>query len=96
MDEEQIRPGDLAVVYRPTECCGNVTHIGRIFTVKAIVLASGDCHFCKKHKPMVSIACNNSLGGFELQTVKKIKPLGELDDATSSACKHIPETVGKK
>ena len=50
----EIRPGDLVMVVRPTACCGKSNSIGKIFSVVAIESKLASCKWCGrsvKQKP---------------------------------------------
>jgi hypothetical protein len=81
--DKPISVGDLVQVVFPKECCGIDSHVGRIFIVASFRKAGGlACAFCEQRRPAEML---NALGegmskGYSVTRLKRIQPLGELDD----------------
>jgi len=78
---EPIKVGDLVVVARGMPCCGTRTgREGTIFVVSSIVLCPDViCLVCKAPLPPPT-AFGSRWKGFDLQRLRKIPPLWELDE----------------
>lgn len=74
----EIRPGDLVMVVRPTTCCGSMKSIGTVFEVAEI----GN-YFC--HCVLYNFAGNgiaalvDAESGYPIQRLKKLNPPAEQE-----------------
>jgi hypothetical protein len=41
-----IKVGDLVMIVKPTNCCGNPSSLGQIFTVSCLETETSDCIYC--------------------------------------------------
>lgn len=78
---DDIKPGDLAVVIKPTVCCNNPSAIGVILKVLSISHDDSWCVHCGRHRQ--GLRAHSSFGGGDLSRLKKIPPLAELEDTTT-------------
>lgn len=74
--DKPISVGDLAMVVKPTLCCENPAHVGRIFKVHRIDLGPGCCLYCQSTVPSEYAAPNGAW--YARVRLKRIPPLEEL------------------
>lgn len=77
-----IKPGDLVMVVRPSECCGNYGDIGIIGTVSAIPnwVADMICRSCGTKTLNMTSHVVVMGGGVNICRLKKIDPPALSDD----------------
>lgn len=90
---ENIKVGDLVMVVKPRECCGDASTVGLIFVVKEIKSSFTRCPICgnsgSEIRVISDIKVNNGRNFHPLITrLKKIQPLSELD--TIETKKDLP------
>jgi hypothetical protein len=74
---EQIKAGDLAMIVRPTRCCGK-GKLGRIGKVQSVSVGQGYCHYCGFEASQLDVQWES--GWFtSAYRVKRVPPLDELD-----------------
>lgn len=76
---EQIKVGDLVMVVRATQCCGNVAANGWTYIVRRLVPGPFVCYGCRKssNEPSAFGAPDGSM--VRLSRLKRIPPLSELE-----------------
>ena len=80
---EPIKEGDLVVVVKPTQCCGNTRPLGMIFRVKAIKpsrKAGMYCIYCLTTAPCYVVAWLPNDKVIEVDRIKRIPDFPELAD----------------
>jgi len=77
-----IKAGDLVMIYKPTVCCGSTVSIGQLFTAGPIVVgAFGRCPCGAAYRD--TAAFDAADGTYvSITRLKKIPPLGKLEDIT--------------
>ena len=78
---KKIKVGDLAVVVRPSPCCGNTLAVGKVFRVSRVATESGMCRNCESRS-----VDTHALGGeyaYLVSRLKRIPPLDKLEGARS-------------
>lgn len=71
---DQIKPGDLVMVVKPTPCCGNEANIGRIAKVKNVANDSFlVCVWCERLYRKPALASLDG-GRVLLSRLKKLNP----------------------
>ncbi|MAL01186.1 MAG: hypothetical protein CL536_03415 [Alcaligenaceae bacterium] len=71
---DQIKPGDLVMVVKPTPCCGNRVSVGRLFPVEIIGFGNGRCILCGAGFPDTCFAAGQDRIGYHLNRLKKLNP----------------------
>ncbi len=90
---DQIKPGDLVMIIKPTPCCGHAPRLGYIFTVAEI--SSGlchclNCHCLNCHSVFISSTWAKEAqgdGGMLMSTRKKINP--PADDESRETIREL-------
>lgn len=85
-----IKPGDLVMVVKPSPCCGNVSVVGRIFSVKSIISAYSYCIYCLESESDNPVA-DVGVGAISLSRLKKIDPPETGDSLPTRADLNLPE-----
>jgi hypothetical protein len=90
MSDRPIQVGDLVQVVRGTPCCGHISIWGgHIFTVAEILSVGGDgqCAYCDVLRSFSALAFPKiaAMEGIELVMLKRIPPLGELNEVPTDA-----------
>jgi hypothetical protein len=80
MSDKPISVGDMVVVVKPSECCGDTRNIGWIFRVDNMMGGANYCGICKKDwGESLDLWPNGSRWSVPIQNVKRIPPLSELE-----------------
>ena len=79
--DKPISVGDLVQVIRPAPCCGADDNIGDIFVVDHIFTGRTWCWNCDQAEevPCAFVSGEENADGFQLQILKRIPPLSELE-----------------
>lgn len=95
--DETLRPGDLAWVIKPSECCGNASKVGAIVTLLARAPAPAKrCIHCKRRSSTVGsvmVSGAQRTGAISRARLKKIHPLKDLEDQSVDQSDKIPSNV---
>lgn len=81
-----IKPGDLVMVVRPSACCGESGHIGRIgiASLPPAWALTATCNFCGMKYFDTSKFFIVEEGGFHVDVLKKIDPPALADDTETA------------
>lgn len=71
---DQIKPGDLVVVAKPTPCCGNGGKLGHVFTVAEISSGALICSNCLSISDGTIASKIKGRGGPLTSMLKKLNP----------------------
>lgn len=83
---DQIKPGDLVMVVKPTPCCHNFHGVGEISKVASIHIEDFVCYHCNFE--MSGALVQTSVGWFAPVTVlKKLNP--PADEETRETTKEL-------
>lgn len=77
---EPIKVGDLVQIVRARYCCPEKTAWGHIFVVDAITTANSICIYCGRELGLQATAWTGDWCAAEVERLKRIPPLSELDD----------------
>lgn len=71
---DQINPGDLVMVVKPTPCCGHSSGLGRVFRVSEVSRDLSRCTRC--HAVFISTLASgaNTMSGVLTSMLKKLNP----------------------
>ncbi len=74
-----IEVGDLVIIVKPKQCCGDAQGLGKIFRVIKIKhqAAGARCVRCKSVRPSMTIAMRGVKHGAEMSRIKKLPDLSE-------------------
>lgn len=71
----EIKPGDLVMVVRPTLCCGNASSIGTVGIAGSMATYDWSiCHYCQHIHNEVSSEVLVGEYSYEMVRLKKIDP----------------------
>lgn len=75
-----IEAGDVVMVVRPSLCCGNAAHVGKVFRVlKMEHGVLGECVYCRK-RGWGTLAKDEPDSGYELPRLKKLDGLLDAEN----------------
>lgn len=74
----EIEVGDLAVIVKPTPCCGRDDSVGLVFRVMGIETGDESCRFCHARRVATSAAITDHRL-VDMNRIKRIPPLSELE-----------------
>ena len=72
-----IKPGDLVMIVRGTQCCGSDSSVGRPFIVEKVALHTGRCFGCKALFGDTPSALQPNGRWVQASRLKKIDPPAE-------------------
>jgi len=89
---EEIKPGDLVIVVRPSICCGRSDSIGMTGIVQPNPswATYAQCDQCGAVDYDTSSFRTIDGGGYHAQTLKKIDPLSEVDEIPTCRDMEVP------
>lgn len=89
---DQIKPGDIVMVVKPTPCCGSGVAVGWLFSVEIIGSGDGQCIRCSAGLPDIYFAAGQDRIGYQVNRLKKINPPAveeEDEEATAPAFEAV-------